>query len=63
MLKWLFPKKEPLLTEEDMKKLRGIERVAYMKEAERLAYEKGRNRAKKEFDESQNKRKRPNPWP
>jgi len=47
------PKRVPLLNQEDIVKLREIERKAYIKEAENLALDKGKLDAKKDYTRKQ----------
>ena len=57
LLGTFFKPKKPILTEEDTKELREIQRKAYMEEAKKLVEEGAKIRARKELGVIQKKEK------
>jgi len=50
-----FGKPKPIITEEDNKELRDLQRKAYMEEAKKLIEERGKERARQELGQKQKK--------
>jgi len=55
ILNAFFKPKPSILSEEDLTKLKNIERVAYMEEAEKLVKERGKLKAKTDLEVKQAK--------
>ena len=49
MLNWLFKKEKSILTPEDIKELKDLERKSYMEEARNLMVESGKLKARKQI--------------